>query len=341
MSQGIIFAFAFLFITFHLAVPLSTLPLLPEPDPATVQTQPLHPARSSPPATIPAFPEQQEASGCPLDFSEDLFHGIETACGSKPHHQPDPNSSSGQLHRNRCCPVLAAYLYSAYSKTALRASVTRAPQETASYDMPVLPDDSQTCVDTLVDALGNRGIELRNPNETCDVVYCYCGIRFHPFSCPEAFSVDSRGRIIGNGAVKKLERECSDGGKAGLAACSKCLNGLHLLNEDGGERSNKSERTSKMHNQDCELMGLTWLLNKNRSAYICTVSAVLRTLLSSKEDNVSAPKFCSVDSDGMPLAVDSSQINGHSSPPFLAVRFHHCFLALSLLCLSILFLTRF
>lgn len=70
-----------------------------------------------------------------------------------------------------------------------------------------------------------------------------------------------------------------------------------------------------MHNQDCELMGLTWLLNKDRAAYIHIVSAVLRALMMNTEE-ASDPTVCSLNSDGMPLAVDSSQINYQSSSTF-------------------------
>ncbi|KAL3833596.1 hypothetical protein ACJIZ3_008332 [Penstemon smallii] len=327
MSRAIITCLCtFLFTTFQ----IRALPVLPDPDPATVQTQTLHPSPTIP-STIPAFPEQSDASACPLELPDDLFHGIKSACGSKHHHRqlPDPNSYSGQLHRTRCCPVLAAYLYSAYSKTALRTGLTNTTQpRTASYDMPVLPEDSETCVDTLEKALGNRGIELGKTNETCDVVYCYCGIRLHRFSCPEAFSVDSRGRLSGGAAVKKLEKDCfNGGGYSGLAGCSNCLNSLYLLHENKGGRSNNSERTGKMHNRDCELMGLTWLLNKDRSAYIHTVSAVLRALMMS-EDEESGPLFCSLNSDGMPLAVDSSEIDAKSSSMILEViRLHQYLLA--------------
>ncbi|KAH0855085.1 hypothetical protein HID58_020497 [Brassica napus] len=42
----------------------------------------------------PAFPEQSDFSGCPLDLPEDLFHGIKSACTGK------------KLHKGKCCPVL-------------------------------------------------------------------------------------------------------------------------------------------------------------------------------------------------------------------------------------------
>ncbi|XLR27321.1 hypothetical protein S83_055221, partial [Arachis hypogaea] len=50
--------------------------------------------------------------------------------------------------------------------------------------------DSETCVNDLENALKVRGIQLKRPNETYDVVFCFCGIRLHPLSCPDAFSVN-------------------------------------------------------------------------------------------------------------------------------------------------------
>ena len=148
------------------------LPGLPNPDPETIQ--PFKP-NPSPPATIPAFPEQSSLAGCPLDLPNELFHGIKSACGSG-------SSANEHLHRTRCCPVLAAWLYSAYSATALsrasKAIPATATGRSPSYDMPLLPDDSETCVDGLSKGLKEKGIELVKPNETCDVVYCYCGIRY-------------------------------------------------------------------------------------------------------------------------------------------------------------------
>ncbi|XP_022850386.1 uncharacterized GPI-anchored protein At4g28100-like [Olea europaea var. sylvestris] len=317
---------SFFFFTFH----ISALFASPNPDPVTIPTQTVLPV-PSPPVTIPAFPEQSDIAACPLDLPDQLFYGIKSACGSKTHNQ-------NQLHRTRCCPVLAAWLYSAYSSTALQAYLTKSPPQIASYDMPVLPDDSETCVDTLEKALGSRGIELKKPNETCDVVYCYCGIRLHPFTCPEAFYVNSRGKLVGSENVKRLEKDClsnSVNGYAGLGGCSKCLKSLHSLKDDRAGRTNISdERASKMHNRDCELMGLTWLLNKNRTVYIHTVSAVLRTLMMSTGDV--DPQFCSLNSDGMPLAVDSTEVDDQNSSSILTIRLYHYLLLLSLLYLSIL-----
>ena len=100
--------------------------------------------------------------------------------------------------------------------------------------MPLLPDDSETCVGEVDKALRGRGIELARPNETCDVVYCYCGIRLHPLSCPEAFSVTPEGMLQGDKTVRRLERDCLSSstdvnGFPGLGGCSKCLNALHKV----------------------------------------------------------------------------------------------------------------
>ncbi|KAH7528603.1 hypothetical protein FEM48_Zijuj05G0089500 [Ziziphus jujuba var. spinosa] len=309
-----------LFIFFLLF--FSSISGLPNPDPAAIQ--PFHPttttssSSSSPPATIPAFPEQSDIAACPLDLPDQFFHSIKTACGST-----KDGGAGGKLRRTRCCPVLAAWLYSAYSETALgisrvgKVAPAVAGHNTTSYDMPLLPDDSETCVADLDKALQAKGIELARPNETCDVVYCYCGIRLHPLSCQEAFSLNPNGKLVGDERVKRLEKDCLSSsnnvnGFPGLGGCSKCLNSLRLLNSKKALNTSKIEdRTTKMHNKDCQLMGLTWLLAKNRTAYIHTVSAVLRAIMLSTDG--STPRSCTLSSDGMPLAVDSTEIPDPSS----------------------------
>lgn len=57
-------------------------------------------------------------------------------------------------------------------------------------------------------------------------------------------------------------------------------------------------------------MGLTWLLAKNRTAYIRTVTSVLRAKMMSEDG--SDPRSCTLNSDGMPLAVDSAEMSGSS-----------------------------
>jgi len=89
-------------ITFLLLLVLFPLLLLglPRPNP-------------SPPATIPAFPEQSNLAGCRLDLPSELFHGINSACDSG-------SSATEHLHRTSCCPALAAWLYSALVSRCFR-----------------------------------------------------------------------------------------------------------------------------------------------------------------------------------------------------------------------------
>lgn len=101
------------------------------------------------------------------------------------------------------------------------------------------------------------------------------------------------------------------------------------LNKKTSNSSKSQDRTTKIHNKDCELMGLTWLLAKNRSAYIHTVSGVLRALMLSTDG--SDPKSCTLNSDGMPLAVDSSEFSDQSSSINLQAPIFLCFLLLCLL----------
>ncbi|QCD85428.1 uncharacterized GPI-anchored protein At4g28100-like [Vigna unguiculata] len=294
---------------------------LPDPDAAaSASLQPIipHPSStSSSTGTIPAFPEQADVEGCPLNLSDEHYEGIKSACGS------NKNAADKDLHRSRCCPVLAAWLYSAYSVTALGGGMQhqRASQGHAtSYDMPLLPDDSETCVSDLGKALKVRGIHLVQPNETCDVVYCYCGIRLHPLTCTESFSITPSGSLVVDGSVRRLERDCLSSSTnvnkfPGLGGCSKCLHSLYSLRKKSSNSSKPQDRTTKIHNKDCELMGITWLLAKNRTAYIHTVSGVLRALMLSNEG--SDPQSCTLNSDGMPLAVDSSEMSDQSPSSYL------------------------
>lgn len=203
------FLFPLVIILFHLLIVTSA-------DPTTVQS--FHPP---PLTTIPAFPEQSDTSGCPLDLPNNLFTSIKHACTSK------HNSESGAgaaLRRYKCCPVLAAWLYSAYSSAALGKTIINQSQQTYyDHDLPMLPNDSETCIDNLENGLKAKGIELMRMNETCDVVYCECGIRLHPLSCPQAFSVNKAGELVGNHRVKKLEKSCLNNG------CTKCLKTLQMV----------------------------------------------------------------------------------------------------------------
>ncbi|KAK1325471.1 putative GPI-anchored protein [Acorus calamus] len=284
-------------ISLTLLTVFSALPVLLVADSALLQ--PFFPgsaasssASTTAAATIPAFPEQSDVAGCPLDLPDDLFSHVGRACSSGTAYSP--------VNRGRCCPTLAAWLYSAHSSAALRHTSSSA----SSNDFPVLPDDSESCIDAAEKALKARGVHLRPPNGTCDVVYCYCGVRLRPFTCPEAFRVGPDGRWAEDDKVRRIERDCSAG--SGVAACSRCLRSLHQLKNES-----VSDRKGKLRSRECELMGVTWLLAKNRTAYMPTVTSVLRALMVSPDG--SDRRSCALARDGLPLAVDSDLLSDPSS----------------------------
>uniref|UniRef100_A0A7N0VDI9 SPARK domain-containing protein n=1 Tax=Kalanchoe fedtschenkoi TaxID=63787 RepID=A0A7N0VDI9_KALFE len=166
----------------------------------------------------------------------------------------------------------------------------------------MLPDeDSQKCVDSLQNSLLSHNVRLPQPNATCDAVLCFCGIRLHQISsltCSAAFNVSDRlnATAMPTAAVKNLEPSCRNSSYSG---CSKCLSALQKVN---GGNHNGTDRASQMFNRDCQLMGLTWLLTRNKTAFIPTVSAVLRALMYSPHPHEAQ---CSPDQENMPLAVDS------------------------------------
>ncbi|XWS63352.1 hypothetical protein CRYUN_Cryun06bG0088600 [Craigia yunnanensis] len=270
--------------------------------PVSGHDQPLKPGDYSPPNTVPAFPVQTQAQVCLLDLSAELFGGVSDACGHN-------------LDRSRCCPVLAAWLFAAHARYALEVS---APAESEQLEQPMRPDDSQKCVNSLQNALLSKRVRIPQPNASCDAVLCFCGIRLHQISslsCPAAFNVSGFRNATPTAAVKNLERNCRNSSYVG---CTKCLGALQKLkggyNKNGTEDRSTSERASKMFNRDCQLMGLTWLLARNKTAYIPTVSAVLRAIMYSAHPHESK---CSPDQENMPLAVDSLQFEKaqSSAPP--------------------------
>ncbi|KAM0952403.1 putative SPARK domain-containing protein [Dioscorea sansibarensis] len=258
------------------------------------------------PSTVPAYPSSDlpfSNQTCRLDLSAELFGGVGEACGRS-------------LDRSRCCPVLAAWLFAAHARFALDLhsyspiSPSTSPLDPADDSLPMMPDsDSQRCVAALHGALASRDIRLPRPNATCDTVLCFCGIRLHELgslSCPAAFTVSENRNATPTAALKGLEVACRN---ASYAGCTRCLGALQKV-RGGGVEGMSGDRGSRMMKRDCELMGLTWLLARNKTAYIPTVSAVLRAILYSAH-----PQHykCSPDQENMPLAVDSLQFD-HLDP---------------------------
>ncbi|KAL7086834.1 hypothetical protein ACP275_13G026200 [Erythranthe tilingii] len=270
---------------------------------AGLLSEPAQPLKPGDYNTVPAFPVQTEAQTCRLDLSAELFGGVSAACGRN-------------LDRSRCCPVLAAWLFAAHARSALQISAAAPP---SGSELPMMPDDSQRCVNSLQSSLTSRNIHIPQPNASCDAVLCFCGIRLHQItslSCPAAFNVTGNTRnATPTAAVRNLERNCRNSSYAG---CTKCLGALQKLKVDGKngtkggiEQSDGGDRASKMLSRDCQLMGLTWLLARNKTAYIPTVSAVLRAVMYSAHPPHEST--CSPDQENMPLAVDSLQFDKYDS----------------------------
>ncbi|XP_038886941.1 uncharacterized GPI-anchored protein At4g28100-like [Benincasa hispida] len=275
-------------------------------EPVTGQSQPLNPGQYTSPNTVPAFPVQTQMQICHLDLSDELFGGVREAC-------------SRDLDRSRCCPVLAAWLFAAHARAALKIA---APAPAAAADLPMMPDDSQKCVNSLQTSLLSRNIRIPQPNVSCDAVLCFCGIRLHQISslsCPAAFNVSGGGNggyrnATPTAAVRNLEKNCRNSSYSG---CTKCLGALQKVT--GTKKNASNDRASKMFNRDCQLMGLTWLLARNKTTYIPTVSAVLRAIMYSAHPPHEST--CSPDQENMPLAVDSLQMEKaqSSSPPSISL----------------------
>lgn len=211
-------------ITFLLLL-LHTLPparagLLAEP--ASGQDQPY---------VVPAFPTDADSQICKLDISAELFGGVREACGRN-------------LDRSRCCPVLAAWLFAAHARSALQIPAPApAPSPASSEpsyggsddDMPMMPDDSQKCVDSLQSALVSKNVRLPQPNASCDAILCFCGIRLHQISslsCPAGFNV-SKGfhNATPTAAVKNLEKNCRNSSYAGCTKCLGALQKVHFVSQ--------------------------------------------------------------------------------------------------------------
>lgn len=203
MNINVIVCIFILTLLFHQSV----AGLLAEP------AQPIKLGDYQSPNTVPAFPVQTEAQTCRLDLSAELFGGVNAACGRN-------------LDRSRCCPVLAAWLFAAHARSALQIT-TAAP---VSSDLPMMPDDSQKCVNTLQSSLLDRKIHIPQPNNSCDAVLCFCGIRLHQISsltCTAAFNISGTSRnATPTAAVKNLEHNCRNSSYAG---CTKCLGALQKV----------------------------------------------------------------------------------------------------------------
>jgi len=66
-------------------------------------------------------PVAESTSPCHLDLSAELVGGVAATCGT--------GGAPGSLDRDRCCPVLAIWLFSAHAHTALSVPSALAREE--------------------------------------------------------------------------------------------------------------------------------------------------------------------------------------------------------------------